>query len=177
MSTKIKLELGLGLALVVGLIGCGAGQVGSAQDLTAAEDVESGKEDSARKNSHPSYYKCATDSDCVAVEKAGCCPNGFLVAVNKDKVEAYDKTFACTTPPQMCPLFVVHDTRVAQCNHAKTACEMIDPSKIRCEGFVTPAWQHHCPDGYECKFNTAVRDIPGTCTAKSDSPAQQDLYK
>src|SRR3954464_10245072 len=100
-----KIKWGLGLALAVGLLGggCGAGQVGGEQDLTASQDVESGKEDSARKGTHPSYYKCAADADCIAVEKAGCCPNGYLVAVNKDKVQAYSTTFACETPPRFCP--------------------------------------------------------------------------
>jgi hypothetical protein len=173
MLTKIK--LGLGLALAVGLIGCGAGQVGSEQDLTAAQDVDSGKEDSARKGSHPSYYKCEADSDCVAIEKAGCCPNGYLVAVNKDKVKAYNTTFACTTPPQFCPHFVVNDTRVAQCNFGKHQCEMLEPTAIRCEGFIAPPLQHHCPTGFECKF-AGVPDVPGTCTATAPQPSQADLY-
>lgn len=107
------------------LVGCGAGQVQNG-DLTANQDVESAKEDSARKKSHPEFYKCDVDADCVAVEKAGCCPNGFLVAVNKDEVKAYDAKYACTTPPQTCPLFVVHDTRVAQCDFQAHACKMID---------------------------------------------------
>jgi len=170
MLTKIK--LGLGLALVVGMVmGCGAGQGGS-QDLTADQDIESGKEDSARKGSHPSYYKCDTDADCVAVEKASCCPNGYLVAVNKDKVQAYATTFACNEPPHVCPHHIVNDTRVAQCNSEKHQCEMIDPSQIRCEGFVLPAYQHHCPTGWSCKLGN-VPDVPGSCVA--DAP-QQDLY-
>ncbi|MDB4967767.1 MAG: hypothetical protein JWN44_3456 [Myxococcales bacterium] len=169
MLTKIK--LGLGLALAVGLIGCGAGQAGSTQDLTAAEDTDSGKEDSARKNSHPSYYKCAADADCVAVEKAGCCPNGFLVAVNKDKVKAYNTTFACQTAPQVCPLFVVNDKRVAQCDFQKHQCQMIEPSAIRCDAFIAPAYQHHCPEGFQCKF-TGVPDVGGTCEATPSSPSQ-----
>ena len=166
MLTKIK--LGLGLALVVGLIGCGAGQVGSAQDLTADQDVESGKEDSARKKSHPEFYACQADADCVAIEKAGCCPNGFLVAVNKNEVKAYDNKYACTTPPATCPLFVVHDTRVAQCDYTKHQCQMIDPTQIRCGGFIAPAFQHQCTPGFECHY-TNVPDVPGTCVASKTS--------
>jgi hypothetical protein len=175
MLTKIK--LGLGLALAVGLLGggCGAGQVGSSDDLTAAQDIDSGKEDSARKNTHPSYYKCAADSDCVAVEKAGCCPNGYLVALNKTKVSAYATTFACTTPPQFCPRHIVNDTRVAQCNFDNGQCEMIEPTAILCEGFIAPERQHHCPTGFDCR-HARIADAPGTCTPPDAPPTQNEIF-
>lgn len=145
------------------MVGCGAGQVDNG-DISAAEDGDSAKEDSAQRAKHPELYQCDTDSDCVAVEKAGCCPNGFLVAVNKDEVKAYDDNYACTARPKFCPLFVVNDTRVAQCDGSAHQCQMIDPTQIRCEGFIAPALQHHCPAGYSCKFTT-VPDVPGTCVA------------
>ena len=159
MSTQIK--LGFAILSVLTIAGCG-GQT-STNDLTADQDVESGKEDSARRRAHPELYACATDDDCVAVEKAGCCPNGFLVAVNQGEVKAYDTTYACQTPPAACPLLVVHDTRVAQCNFGTHQCEMIDPSLIRCGGFIDPSMQHHCPSGWQCDFSGHVPDLPGTC--------------
>ena len=162
-----KMTLGFGALSVLLLVGCGAGQVDGG-DLSAEQDIASAKEDSARRAKHPELYTCDTDSDCVAVEKASCCPNGFLVAVNKEQVKAYDTTYACTSPPQVCPLFVVHDTRVAQCDNTKHQCQMIDPTQIRCEGFIAPALQHHCPDGYTCKFTT-VPDVPGTCVANDST--------
>ena len=100
MLTKFK--MGFGALSVMMLVGCGAGQVDGG-DLSAEQDIESAKEDSARKKAHPEFYACDTDADCVAVDKAGCCPNGFLVAVNKGEVKAYDAKYACTTPPATCP--------------------------------------------------------------------------
>ncbi len=162
MSTKIKLGFGA-LAMVV-MVGCGAGQVDSG-DLTAEQDLTSAKEDSACRTSHPEFYQCQTDADCVAVEKAGCCPNGYLVAVNKDEVEAYDTKYACTTPPASCPMFVVNDTRVAQCDFQAHQCQMIEPTAIRCGGFIAPERQHQCPTGFECNFQGHVPDVPGACQA------------
>ena len=163
MLTNIK--LGFGVLSMVLVVGCGGGQVNSG-DLTADQDVGSAKEDSLRKKSHPEFYKCDVDSDCVAIEKAGCCPNGFLVAVNKDEVKAYDTKYACTNPPATCPLFVVKDTRVSQCDFQKHACQMIDPAQIHCGGNIYP--NHGCPDGFSCDFHGQVPDVGGTCVA---SPA------
>jgi hypothetical protein len=165
MLTKIK--LGFGALAMVLVVGCGAGQVDGG-DLTADQDVDSSKEDSARKKSHPEFYQCDVDADCVAVDKAGCCPNGFLVAVNKGEVKAYDTKYACTTPPATCPLFVVHDTRVAQCDIPHHQCQMIDPTQIRCGGFIAPAMQHNCPTGFECHYQ-GVPDLPGHCIASTPS--------
>ncbi|HEY2744271.1 MAG TPA: hypothetical protein VGL86_06600 [Polyangia bacterium] len=156
------MKLGFGALSVMLMIGCG-GQASSG-DLTADQDLSDAKEDSARKQSHPEFYKCATDDDCVAIDQAGCCPNGFLVAVNKKEVKAYDTKYACTNPPQFCPLFVVDDKRVAQCDFSHHQCQMIDPTDIRCGGFIDPSLQHSCPAGFSCQFNT-VPDVPGTCVA------------
>jgi hypothetical protein len=162
MVTKIK--LGLGVFSVALLLGCGGGQ--ATNDLTADDDVDSAKEDSLRRRAHPELYSCTTDADCVAVDKAGCCPNGYLVAVNKEQVKAYYTQYACLTPPTACPLLVVHDTRVAQCNFSTHSCEMIAPTSIACGGFIAPSLQHHCPEGYVCKYTT-VPDVPGSCVAAS----------
>lgn len=160
-----KIELRFGALSVLLLVGCGGGQV-SGGDLTAEQDLSSAKEDSARKKSHPEFYQCNVDADCVAIEKAGCCPNGFLVAVNKDEVKAYAAKYACTTQPAVCPLFVVDDTRVAQCDIPNHQCQMIDPTQIRCGGFIAPERQHHCPTGFECHYQ-GVPDLPGSCVASS----------
>ena len=106
------------------------------------------------------FYSCGSDSDCVAIDKGGCCPNGIKVAVNKSEVKAYEKDTACENPPATCPLYVIDDTRVAECNTSTKKCEMVDPSTIRCGGFtVNP---HSCPSGWTCKYNS-VPDVPGTC--------------
>jgi hypothetical protein len=166
MLTKIKLGLGVvGMAMV--LVGCG-GQVNGGDVVSAEQDIQSAKEDALCKSSHPSFYKCDTDADCVAVEQAGCCPNGYQVAVNATKVDAYQTTFACTEK-RICPLYVVNDTRVAQCDFAKHQCQMIQPTDIHCGGFIAPARQHQCPTGFTCQLDK-VPDVGGSCVA---TPAQQ----
>jgi hypothetical protein len=165
MLTKIKLGFGA-MAMVVLVVGCGAGQVDNG-DLSAEQDIQSAKEDSAQRKAHPEFYACQTDSDCVAIEKAGCCPNGFLVAVNKDEVKAYETKYACTAQPAACPLFVVHDTRVSQCDFNTHSCQMIDPTQIRCGGFIAPERQHQCPTGFQCQLNR-LPDLPGSCVASAE---------
>lgn len=159
MLTKIK--LGFGALSVVLLVGCGGGVVSNGA-LSAEQDLASAKEDSECRAQHPEFYTCQTDSDCVAVEKAGCCPNGYLVSVNKDQVDAYDTTYACTEDAPLCPQFVVNDQRVAQCDFTSHQCQMILPTDVRCGGFIAPAMQHQCPTGYACHY-TSVPDLPGSC--------------
>lgn len=163
MLTKIKLGLLLAMAVVMATSGCG-GAVQASGDRTAVEDVASAKEDSAQKTEHPELYACQTDADCVAVEKAGCCPNGYLVAVNKDEVDAYAATYACTARSPICPTYVVQDTRVAQCDFQAHQCRMMAPTDIHCGGFIAPARQHQCPAGYVCQLGS-VPDVGGSCVA------------
>lgn len=160
MFTNLKLGFAsLSIALV--LAGCGG--VAQSSDLTPAQDVDSGKEDSLRKSAHPELYACQTDADCVAVEKAGCCPNGYLVAVNQDEVKAYETIYACQAQPAACPLYVVNDTRVAQCDYGTHQCQMIDPAQIVCGSFIAPARQHQCPTGYACSYAGRLPDTGGRC--------------
>jgi hypothetical protein len=166
MLTKIKLGLGT-LVIAAALVGCGGAQL-MAGDLTAAEDVESAKEDSARKCTHPDYFKCEVDADCVAIEQPSCCPHGYQVAVNGHEVKAYEEKFACTAPPRVCPLYVVNDTRVAQCDFTKHQCQMIDPTEIHCGGFIAPPRQHQCPTGFACHLGL-IADTGGSCVASSET--------
>jgi hypothetical protein len=111
--------------------------------------------------SAPSFDACKVDSDCVAISKGGCCPNGFKVAVNKNEVAAYNAANACANPHPICPLFLINDTRIAECNFATHKCEMIAPGDVHCAGFITPT--HSCAAGYSCLFS-GVPDVGGTCT-------------
>lgn len=106
-------------------------------------------------------YTCKLDTDCVAVPKAGCCDNGWLDAVNKDEVVAYDAFYACTNPAPICPASKVVDARIAECSNATHKCEMIDPAQIRCGGNVVNA--HQCPDGWSCNYMGRVPDVAGVC--------------
>ena len=111
--------------------------------------------------SKASLVACHVDSDCVAIPAGGCCPNGSDAAVNKHHVTAYENAHECTSPPCFCPLYVIHETRVAQCNTATNKCEMIQPEDIHCGGFTRNP--HSCPTGYGCDFSGHVPDVPGVC--------------
>jgi hypothetical protein len=114
-------------------------------------------------------YACQKDSDCVAISKGGCCPNGWNVAVNDKYVKKYEQQHQCKKP-QICPLYVIDDTRQPEClldaTTGKRECTMVAIDQIQCGGFV--ANPHQCPDGYECKPNT-IPDVPGTCVQCVDN--------
>jgi hypothetical protein len=110
------------------------------------------------------FYSCHRDSDCVKVSQGGCCPNGWMVAVNTSSVDAYARATACQNPGQICPLYVINDTRVAECNTGTQKCEMVKPEDIRCGGFTTNP--HSCPKGYSCQ-SSSIPDVPGQCVANA----------
>lgn len=115
-----------------------------------------------------SYNSCKVDADCVATPKPACCPNGLKVAVNKSKVASFDKANECKAPPQACPLFVILDTRVAECNGGTKKCEMVKPEDVRCGGFMMNS--HKCATGYSCDHTGINPDVPGKCV-KDAAPA------
>jgi hypothetical protein len=108
----------------------------------------------------PDFYSCGVDSDCIAVPKASCCPNGFLEAVNKQSPDAYHASFACGKH-RLCPQFRVMDRRQALCSNESHRCEMVQPDKIVCNG--TGANPHACPGGAPC-------DATGHCTVATPTP-------
>ncbi len=109
----------------------------------------------------PDLTSCNKDSDCVAVEAEACCPNGTKIALNKNEVSAYEAENVCQNPPKVCPLYVILDTRVAECNVTKHACELVKPEDIRCGGFTTNP--HQCAKGWTCEASS-IPDVPGTCS-------------
>jgi hypothetical protein len=117
------------------------------------------------------YDVCQSDSDCVAISKGGCCPNGWDVAVNKTKVTQYENATKCENPHQVCPLYVILDTRVPQCQAGKTSvkhCQMVKPEDILCGGFV--AHPRQCPTGYSCEASHVNPDFPGKCVKEVPPP-------
>ena len=102
------------------------------------------------------FYSCAMDSDCVAVPKATCCPNGYLEAVNKQSVEAYRSSVVCERRHRVCPQFRVLDRRQALCGNESHKCEMTQPDRIVCNG--PGPNPHSCPNGTRC-------DGAGHCAA------------
>ena len=125
----------------------------------AADDSAAESQDAELRMA--SYNSCKTDDDCEAVSKGGCCANGWKVAVNKTKATAYANATECKVHNQLCPLFVVNDTRVAQCNAGTKKCELLQPEDITCGGFV--AHPHQCPTGYSCDHTGIHPDLPGKC--------------
>jgi len=103
---------------------------------------------------------CSADGDCVAVEAAGCCPNGRKAAVNAGRVALYQQANACREKNVMCPMIRFADNRIAQCDFRRHQCEMVEPNQVHCGGFIVP--NHQCPAGYRCKF-AGVPDVGGTC--------------
>jgi hypothetical protein len=94
---------------------------------------------------------CKTDADCVAVPQGGCCNNGYEAAVNKHHTKAYANSVECkTTPRPFCPEFVVHDTRVAQCNEKVGKCEMVQPSDCRTTGCDSGSVCQVCWANFAC---------------------------
>lgn len=142
----------IGYFVALGFVAAGCSSAPVTDDSTGAtdEEIKSG------------MYACKKDSDCVAISKGGCCPNGWNVAVNKDHAKQYTASHVCTEQ-RVCPLYVILDRRVAECNVEKSKCEMVQPEDIRCGGFtVNP---HVCPKGWVCEYGH-VPDIPGNCVEK-----------
>jgi hypothetical protein len=108
---------------------------------------------------------CTTDADCVAVDK-GCCSNYGSTAVLGSKASAYTASLACQ-PHTMCPMFMlVPDYAAPECNQGTHKCELVKPADIKCGGFIAPAMQHQCPDGYNCTHPVGPGhnpDTAGTC--------------
>lgn len=73
------------------------------------------------------YRTCGGDVDCLAVPITGCCPHGYLTAINPSQKDAYERDYACNKTRPICPQFRVRDTRVARCNLTAHLCEMIKP--------------------------------------------------
>ncbi len=73
------------------------------------------------------FYSCNADSDCVAVQTAGCCPTGRKTAVNTQSVDAYAASVPCAKAHRICPMYRVLDKRVAVCEATSHKCEMVQP--------------------------------------------------
>lgn len=142
----------------------GAAACSTSSDPSPSDDPTADVQDEELRSSITS---CKVDSDCVAVDRGGCCHNGWLEAVNKHHVRAYENATRCKVHNMMCPMYMVHDTRVAQCNTGTHKCEMVEPEDIRCGGFTMNP--HACPDGYRCDFTGVVPDVPGTCVEDTDA--------
>jgi hypothetical protein len=114
--TRISMLL---LAATLAFGGCSSPQ--TPDEAAQAEGVD-GKEDSLRNHR---FITCQQNTDCVAILKPGCCSNGWKVAVNRDHVAQYKAANACQQVHPICPLYVIDDTRVAECNATSHTCQMV----------------------------------------------------
>ena len=83
--------------------------------------------DAGAATSGPDFYSCGTDTDCVAVPRAGCCHNGHKEAVNTQSVDAYKTSVTCPKH-RLCPQYVIMDNRVARCAPDTKKCVMVAPT-------------------------------------------------
>jgi len=106
------------------------------------------------------YRACTLDSECVAVDKVGCCHNGWKEAVATSQRDAYAKSFTCPHANPICPMYIVQDGRVPLCDNGTHLCTMTRPEDVGCGGFIRN--KHSCPAGYRCQLSKHP-DVPGQC--------------
>jgi hypothetical protein len=106
------------------------------------------------------FRSCALDSECVAVDRVGCCHNGWKEAVATAQKDAYAKSFTCPEANPICPMYMVRDGRVPLCDNATHLCTMTRPDDVACGGFIRN--KHSCPPGYRCQLSKHP-DVAGKC--------------
>ena len=140
----------------------------SASTDDASEDPTSEVQDQELRKS---ITACSVDADCVAVPRGGCCSNGWNEAVSTHHTKAYANATKCTLfPHPMCPMYLVHDTRVAQCDTGTSQCKMFAVEDIKCGGFIRNS--HQCPTGYTCSHLGVNPDVGGKCVADPSTAIQ-----
>jgi hypothetical protein len=130
----------------------------AAAEVPAAPDA--GTDEASDSGALAQFRACALDSDCVAVDRVGCCHNGWKEAVATSHAAAYDQSFTCPQAHPICPMYIVRDGRVPVCDNATHLCTMSRPEDIRCGGFIRN--QHACPTGFRCE-RSSHPDVPGKC--------------
>jgi hypothetical protein len=74
------------------------------------------------------FRGCTSDDDCVAVPLASCCHNGWKTSVARSERDAYAHSAVdCPSARAVCPLYLIVDQRVPQCNAATHLCELVSP--------------------------------------------------
>jgi hypothetical protein len=166
MSATSSLASILSLVVVtsLGLAACAAADDAPAPDDGTAPAIQ---DEELKK----SITSCQVDGDCVAVPRGGCCSNGWKDAVNAKQTKAYESATKCKTVPRpFCPMYVVRDMRVAQCDGATRQCKMFAADDIACGGFT--AHPHQCPTGTTCSHLGVNPDAAGNCVVDALLPLQ-----
>jgi hypothetical protein len=88
------------------------------------------------------FRSCRTDDDCIAVPVVGCCHNGWKTSVSREEEDDYERSFRCPSERPICPMYLVKDTRVPECNPATSLCELVPVGDIGCGPY--PYLPGHC---------------------------------
>jgi hypothetical protein len=75
----------------------------------------------------PRFRACRTDADCAAVDRVGCCHNGWKEGVASLQKDAYARSFVCPEAHPICPMYIVRDLRIPKCDERAHLCTMAPP--------------------------------------------------
>jgi hypothetical protein len=112
-------------------------------------------------------FACNVDTDCVAVQKAMCCPNGTKIAIHAGYEQEYQDENQCTNPPAVCPLYVINDTRVAVCEAGQ--CTMVQPPTTCIDKVACIQGSHWSDFQCKCVPDFCVDNVLCTITSHWDS--------
>jgi len=125
-------------ALAFSVVACAHGSApspsawsASAPALAAPLSADDGGGTDASDVDEPAarFRACSKDEDCVAVDRVGCCHNGWKAAVAVSRADAYASSFACPELHPMCAMYIVRDARVARCSERTHLCTMVEPAR------------------------------------------------
>ncbi len=77
------------------------------------------------------FRACAVDADCIAVDRVGCCHNGWKEAVAVTQKDAYAASFTCPDPHPICAMYIVRDMRQPRCDAATHLCTLVPPAQTQ----------------------------------------------
>ena len=100
---------------------------GTADDAGGNAGDDAGDDEGGDYGDPTPFASCSVDADCIAVDRLGCCDNGWKVAINRAETAAYDASFTCETPRPICAMYRVIDQRVAKCDGETHLCTMVAP--------------------------------------------------
>jgi hypothetical protein len=102
------------------------------------------------------FRTCKVDADCVAVDRVGCCHNGWKEAVSTAQRDAYARSFTCPDAQPICAMYIVRDERAVECDGPTHLCVMVRVEDVACG--APGDGRHACPEGYTCAPPTAQHD-------------------
>jgi len=105
----------------------------SGPDAASIDTRPDASKDGASDAATRDFYSCAADIDCIAVPKSDAAATVQRGGQQGER-DLLRPMFTCPTPNQMCPHFMLNDTRVPECNGGTHKCEMVAIDQIKCGG-------------------------------------------